>query len=250
MDVFLFGGGWRPEARPFTYRRFTEAASAGGHPMIALVIAVELGMDAEAEFARYAAVFGALGGGAPQVAPLFVDEAQPLTRQALGALNPSAVFVCGGLTPLYQAALCQDQGWLEDVRRARLPFGGFSAGAAIAATGALVGGWRLERAGRPVPVTNDDAAEDLDAVSVRRGLGLVPFAVDVHASQWGTLSRLVHAVDAGLIPSGWAVDEDTMLHVRDGAMTVHGLGSAYHVTPSARGVTVSVHVGNTQPAAP
>lgn len=37
---------------------------------------------------------------------------------------------------------------------------------------------------------------------MRPGLGLVPFAVDVHASQHGTPTRLMHAIDAGLVQEG------------------------------------------------
>ena len=43
--------------------------------------------------------------------------------------------------------------------------------------------------------------EDLDDVVPRPGLGLVGFAVDVHAAQWGTVGRLVHAVCAYRVES-------------------------------------------------
>ena len=75
---------------------------------------------------------------------------------------------------------------------------------------------------------------------MRDGLGLVPFAVDVHATQWGTLTRLVHAVGAGLVEEGWAIDEGTVLVVDDGSVRVEGLGSAYRVAPRDGGVVVSV----------
>ena len=57
------------------------------------------------------------------------------------------------------------------------------------------------------------------------GLGLVPFAVDVHATQWGTLTRLVHAVDAGLVAEGWAVDNGTVLVAGDGLRGSRGSGA-------------------------
>ena len=50
-------------------------------------------------------------------------------------------------------------------------------------------------------------------LNLRKGLGLVDFAVDVHATQWGTLSRLVHTIDAKLTNEGWAIDENTMLEI-------------------------------------
>ena len=106
----------------------------------------------------------------------------------------------------------------------------------MAATRAIVGGWRL--GGRDVCA--EEAGEDLDELAVRDGLGLVPFAVDVHATQWGTLTRLLHAVGAGLVAEGWAIDEGTVLVVDDGAVWAHGLGSVYGVAPRGAGVVVSV----------
>ena len=106
----------------------------------------------------------------------------------------------------------------------------------MAATRAIVGGWRL--GGRDVCA--EEAGEDLDELAVRDGLGLVPFAVDVHATQWGTLTRLLHAVGAGLVAEGWAIDEGTVLVVDDGAVRVAGLGSAYRVAPREGEVVVSV----------
>lgn len=242
MDVFLFGGGWRPEAGPLTYRPFIRAASLQGPALIALVIAAAPDQDPQATFGRYAEVFTRLGLTLGQLVPVYVSPAQPLTRAALAALGPTAVFVCGGLTPLYHAALCADPAWLGELRQAQLPFGGFSAGAAIAADRALLGGWQIETAGGRIAVTNDGAAEDLELLAVRPGLGLVPFTVEVHASAWGTLSRLIHAVNAGRTSAGWAVDEDTALYVQGGNVTVLGLGSAYRVEQGAGGLCVSVHL--------
>ena len=76
-------------------------------------------------------------------------------------------------------------------------------GAAIAGRWAIVGGWR--RGDREICA--EEAGEDLEQLTVLDGLGLVPFAVDVHATQWGTLTRLAHAVRGRLAPEGWAVDE-------------------------------------------
>lgn len=249
MDLYLFGGGWQPEARPFTYGSFVRAATREGRVLIALVLAPEQQDDAEATLTRYAEAFASVGVSRENLAPLFVSEARPLTFEALAALQPTGVFVGGGLTPLYEAALCRDSAWLEHVRRAELPVGGFSAGAVVMATSALVGGWRLQVAGRSVAVTNDAASEDLELLDIRAGLGLVDFTVDVHATQWGTLSRLVHAVNANLVPRGWAIDEDTLLHVHDGQVSVRGLGSAYFVQRAPDGVHVAVHVATVTVAA-
>ena len=84
------------------------------------------------------------------------------------------------------------------------------------------------------------SADDLEELGVRDGLGMVDFAVDVHATQWGTLTRLVHAVGAGLVDEGWAIDEGTALVVDGGSVRVEGLGSAYRVAARDGEVAVSV----------
>jgi cyanophycinase len=87
-----------------------------------------------------------------------------------------------------------------------------------------VGGWRAQVRDRVVAVCDPHAGEDLDAVTVRDGLGLVPFTVDVHASQWGTLGRLVHAVAGSGEATGLAIDEATAVEIDGDRMTVHGHG--------------------------
>ena len=134
----------------------------------------------------------------------------------------AGVFVAGGWTPGYHEALVEPgTDWLP-----RLPFAGFSAGAAWPASSAILGGHRIG----DVAICAEEAGEDLEQLTVRPGLGLVPFAVDVHATQWGTLTRLVHAARAGAVSDGLAVDEGTVAVVRDGELVgVEGLGAAYRV---------------------
>ena len=91
---------------------------------------------------------------------------------------------------------------IRDRVTAGLPYAGFSAGAAIAAGSAIIGGWRIDG----VPVCPEDSDEGLDPVTVVDGIGLVDGAVDVHAVQWGNLSRLIAAVGAGLVAHGVALD--------------------------------------------
>ena len=113
----------------------------------------------------------------------------------------------------------------------------FSAGSSIAAGPALVGGYRVSG----VEVVSEDAGEELDEVEVRPGLGLLDFAVDVHAAQWGTLSRLVAAVEAGLVSDGVAIDEHTALVISaQAAPAVHGSGQVWRVESAASGVLVTV----------
>ncbi|MCX4883244.1 hypothetical protein [Streptomyces sp. NBC_00847] len=80
---------------------------------------------------------------------------------------------------------------------------------------------------------HEDTAEDLEEVEVRAGLGLVPFAVDVHAAQWGTLPRLIAAVARHGLRHGVAIDENTLVEVGpDGRARVSGPGRAHSVRPS------------------
>ncbi len=81
----------------------------------------------------------------------------------------------------------------------------------------------------------EETGEDLAEVEVRAGLGLVPFAVDVHAAQWGTLARLVGAVARGEVPYGVAVDENTLVTVEGGEARVAGRGRVHVVRPDGGG---------------
>jgi cyanophycinase len=120
------------------------------------------------------------------------------------------------------------------------PYAGFSAGAAVAAERAVVGGWLHDG----VAVCPEDAAEDLAELAVVAGLGLVPFAVDVHCSTWGTLSRLVTAVRTGAAAAGIAIDEDTAVTVRGDTVSVAGLGSAFRVYADGGRFAVDVLTGS------
>jgi len=67
--------------------------------------------------------------------------------------------------------------------------------------------------------------------------------VEIHASQWGTLSRLLHAVDMGLVSDGWAIDEHTLLQVDATGLRLNGSGQAYHLQRDPQGaIRVSIHV--------
>jgi cyanophycinase len=207
--VFLIGGGRDPEGVAASHRPFAEACDG---QVLCLVL------DDEPDVDRWVA--GLASVGLEDVRPLLVSAGRP---PAVGDLEGAGgVYVAGGWTPAYQEVVCGGDfgAALGDV-----PYAGFSAGAAIAASSALVGGWKLDG----VVVGDEDAGEDLEELEVRPGLGLVPFAVDAHASQWGTLTRLAHAVSGGLVAAGVAVDEHTCVEVRGGELTVHGWGSAYRV---------------------
>lgn len=227
--VFLIGGGWQIETFPQTYGRFLQAAAQSGQRRIAFIVAEEAGADAREHFLRFFKAFETVGLKREDALAIVVSAEKPLSKENLAEIEPNGVFVCGGLTPAYFDALCLDKSWLGFLAENKIPYCGFSAGASIAAENAVVGGWRRKINNRIVEIADENAGEDLDFLDVRRGLGLVPFAVDVHATQWGTLSRLVHAVDARLASEGVAIDENTMLEISENSLSVHGAGSVYLV---------------------
>jgi cyanophycinase len=229
LSVHLIGGGWQGEAADAVYGAFLDEAAgwgrgAGGEgPRVACVLVDE--GDGRAEFARYESVLRSVAACRP--VPVLVPVGETLSLEAFE--DADAVLVGGGLTPAYQEAFAPVRDEVREFVKGRgLPYAGFSAGAALAAESALVGGWLS----KGIPVCPSDAAEDLEEVEVRAGLGLVPAAVDVHAAQWGTLARLVEVVRSGGASQGVALDEGTALVVRDGQGVVAGLGRAHLVRPA------------------
>ena len=209
---------------------FIAAAAArveGRDPRLLLVV---LGTDEEAlEYhERYVHALGLVGGHELVIERL--AEGQPLDPAVLDGID--GLFVGGGDTPEYHALLAPSYDRIRTLVTEGLPYAGFSAGAAIAATTAIIGGWRIDG----TPVCPEDSNEDLDPVTVVDGIGLVSGAVDVHASQWGNLSRLVAAVEAGLVPHGVAIDECTTLGP---GRSVVGAGRVWRVSPAPDGVVVS-----------
>ncbi|MEU9447620.1 hypothetical protein [Streptomyces sp. NPDC048277] len=234
--VFLIGGGW---AAPEVYGPLLRAADGG---RIGCVLVDE--GDGEEQFARFAGALRAAGECVPVPLPVPLGgrfEPGPLKDGLDGVL------VCGGLTPAYQAAFADCLELLPGLLAERgIPYAGFSAGAVLAARRAVVGGWLVDG----VAVCPPDTAEDLEEVEVRPGLGLVPFAVDVHAAQWGTLGRLVAAVARGSVPYGVAIDEDTVLEAAGGEGRVGGRGRVHVVRPSGDGAGAVVRSYATGEAVP
>ncbi len=224
MRTFLIGGGWSQECRNQIWGPFLAAGPSC--PVVACLVLDD--GDGTAQFERWASVLRSTSRCDP--APVLVPPGGQLDLSALAGAD--ALLVCGGLTPAYAAALRPVAADVNQWLAAGRPYAGFSAGAACAAGQAIVGGWRWgDRR-----VCPEDAAEDLDQVTTAPGLGLVPFAVDVHAAQWGTISRGLAAVQEGLMAAVVALDEDTVLI--DGEL-VEGAGQAWCIVAGLRG-TVQV----------
>lgn len=239
--IFLHGGGDHPDSRAETFGRFAQAALAHSDGPLALAAAAATAEEAAQVAEDYLTIFRLLELPEQRLRALALTPDAPLTPDALERLAPCGLFVCGGETPLYQRALCARPEWVALLRERGLPYGGTSAGAAVAAQRAIVGGWQAERAGQARAMLYQGAGEGLDLLTVAPGLGLAPFAVDVHASQWGTLLRLVHAVDLGLVEAGWAIDENTLLVLGPDGLRLYGRGHAYHVVRGPSGALVTVH---------
>jgi cyanophycinase len=235
VPVFLIGGGGDHPERAAIYGPFLEAATDGARRRVVLVAAADSPAEAGETITGTRAIFTALGAAEADLPGFVLSPADRLTAEWLAATRATGVFVCGGPTPLYQQLLCEDRAWLDDLEAGSRPYGGVSAGAAIAARAAIVGGWQARRGDRVRPILYQGAGEGEDLLAVRAGLGLVPFTVEIHASQWGTLTRLLHALDLGLVPEGWAIDEDTLLQVDQDGCRVAGAGQVYHVTRTTRG---------------
>ena len=234
MSIHLVGGGWSDTAAPEVFGGFLRecATRAAGRrtPRVSLVL---MGTDAEAlEYhERYVRALG-LAGEPHELAITRVEEGTSCPATALEDLD--GLFVGGGPTPEYHASLVPLFARVRELVSGGMPYLGFSAGAAIAAERAIIGGWRVDG----VAVCPEDANEELDELAVVDGIGLVPFAVDVHSSQWGTLGRLVGAVEAGLLTEGLAVDESTVVTAGE-QLSVTGEGRARRVLAGGGGVTVS-----------
>lgn len=236
-SVFLIGGGWVEAAFAQTYGRFVAAVGDPSARIACILVDTE---DRDAYFARSEAAFAVVG--ATGLDPVFVSRSRPLQDADLEGAG--GIFVGGGLTPDYHDAIVPSAG--AAIRRlveAGVPYAGFSAGAMIAPVAGIIGGWKLrqgEATLTDLAICSEDVSEDEEYLDVRQGIGLAPFAVDVHASQYGTPTRLLHAVRSGAVPDGWAVDEDTMVELDGGRITVSGVGSAYHVRPDGESLTVSI----------
>ncbi len=174
---------------------------------------------AEADEMGERAGLACLRAGVPETVVVRLQPGANRVTYAARVEGCGGVAVAGGLTPLY-AELLVPVGDLF----AELPYAGFSAGAAVAATRAIVGGWRDE----DLELCPEEASEDLDQLTVVPGLGRVPFAVDVHAREWGTIPRAARAVERGLVPEAYAIDEHTALDGETRAVT--GAGRAHYCT--------------------
>ncbi|MEV0561447.1 Type 1 glutamine amidotransferase-like domain-containing protein [Dactylosporangium sp. NPDC050588] len=229
-SVYLLGGGWDPAALPAMYGEFAAQVRARGGR---LAYVLQSGTPGT----RFVDVFTQLG--LTSVRRVTISARRSVAQRELR--HADGIFVCGGSNPLYQSAFNDVAAEARQLVMADgVPYAGFSAGAVIAADRALLGGWRRRLPGLEVPVCAERRNEGIETIAAADGLGLVPFTVDVHGTQWGTVSRTLHAIHEGLVDDCYLVDENTALTVRQGCATVSGLNSVYRVWRTDAGIHANV----------
>ena len=246
--VHLVGGGVDTIATPSLLAPFLEAASASAsgrdsRPRLVLVLADDTGLAARFRPA-YVEALEALVPGGLDVVDVFVDGTAPLDPAVLRGAD--GLVVGGGPTPVYLDALVPVAPALRRSVAAGLPYLGFSAGAMVAASTALAGGWRQD--GRAV--CDEAWSEGLDDLELRPGLGLIPFTVDVHVAQGGLLGRTSTLPFMAGVDRALGIDEDTCLCLSqessdEATWQVHGSGFVWDATRSAGdAVLVRRHVAS------
>ncbi|MCR8670813.1 Type 1 glutamine amidotransferase-like domain-containing protein [Agrococcus sp. HG114] len=235
MSIHLLGGGWADDESRWTGRFVAEARErAEGAPVIACVLWAEDADEGARWHGDYRDDLTKLGAGEVRIVQLGPDRA--LQPTDLGSAD--GIFIGGGLTPGYHAAVMPAADTIRGLVASGVPYAGYSAGAMIAGDVALLGGWRIGG----VPVCPQASSEGLDDVTLDAGLGLVDLVVDVHAAQYGNLSRAVAIVHAGLAERVVAIDENTSLVAGAAGLVVAGDGSVWAAERDAGSDQVRVAV--------
>jgi len=146
----------------------------------------------------------------------WLDTDSRLEPAALEGVD--GIVVAGGPTPVYRDGLAAAARAVKAAVSDGVPYLGFSAGAMVSASRALIGGWR--DGGRAV--CHEDWSEGLDELTTEAGLTLVDFTVDVHATQGGLLTRALSVACRGGIDRVVAIDEGTCLSVPLESRMEHG----------------------------
>jgi len=241
MSIFLAGAGPDPLVFPQVFDRFTDEvrkrAGQGGTARIVVAVHSAAG-NLQDVVDAYTEPLQARIECDIVVVPLRAGT--PADPAAFAGLD--GLVVGGGLTPGYWEGLQPVAGAIAELVTAGVPYLGFSAGAMVAPQRALIGGYRING----VEVCGAECSEGLDSVDFREGLGLVPFSVDVHAAQAGTLSRAAGAVAASLTERALAIDENTAVvldRAGDQDYRVIGTGNCWDLQRNNGGAVVSVRSG-------
>ena len=243
MSIFLVGGGPDTGTPSAIFDQFVEevlqrATTRHRVPKIVVVIFDE-------------------GGSATHFLPAYTAplesrmpcEIRPVLVCRDGQVEPTsfddvdAILVAGGPTPSYLNGLRTSIDAIASAIEQGASYIGFSAGAMIAPKVALIGGYTMNG----IEVCAEVWAEGLGEITLKDGLGLVPFTVDVHAAQAGTLGRAISVVVNGLADQVVAIDENTAVvaTIHDPAsIRVVGGGNAWTFEASDGQVASSIRRAN------
>lgn len=237
MSVHLIGGGATTSADAPLYSSFVaeaalRAAQSGRARLHVAVISLH--PEAEEKATALGELLTEAGGGSVIDARLTVGRpGEPIGLEAIADVD--GIAVGGGVVEDVRAGL---EPIFSEMRRLvadGVPYLGVSAGAMVAAEGSLGSGSRIGG----VVVSPEDPDEPGDDLEISAGIGLIDVAIEVHVAQRGMLSRLVAAVESGMVAGGLGIDERTALIVGDGEHRVEGSGSVWRVAPTEDGVRVS-----------
>ena len=238
-DLYLIGGGWEETSFQKTFGRFVNAGIKNDSCKILLILAIEDSIAREEITNDFSNMFTELGN--VKVVLFHVSESNILTLNILENIAPTCIFVGGGLTPKYQELLCNNSDFINFIIQNKLPYGGFSAGSAISSKNAVVGGWKIKDNEIDIPILDEDFSEELDYIEIRSGLGLFEHSIDVHGSQWGTITRIIHAVDQNYIDRGYVIDESTMIEFKNNTISVFGVGNVYLIKKINEKIELSIY---------
>lgn len=238
MSIFLVGGGPDTVTTPVVFDRFMrEVRHRAGGGRVARIVVVLVDHEGSSEYFLPAYVDPLRARAACEVVTVLLHPGGVVAPDVFADVD--AIVVGGGPTPVYLDGLRNAAPAIRLAVAAGAPYLGFSAGAMVAPSRAIIGGYRV----RGTEVCGEECSEGLDEVEIRDGLGLVPFAVDVHAAQAGTLGRAVAAVVSGLVDKAVAVDENTALvlpHSDPQEQRAIGTGNCWLVRGTGHKATVSV----------
>ncbi|HEU4666636.1 MAG TPA: hypothetical protein VFS79_03155 [Arthrobacter sp.] len=242
MSIFLAGAGPAPGAFPAVFDRFAQDVqehNGGKQPLRIAVVVHDRAGNPEEVLPEYAEPLIARARIEP--VPVLLRTDSPADPAVFDGVH--GLVVGGGLTPAYWDGLSAAAAAISREVAGGMPYLGFSAGAMVAPGRALIGGYLVDG----TEVCGEECSEGLEELEIRDGLGLAPFAVDVHAAQAGTLSRAVGAVAAGLVDRAVAVDENTALVLAaagDDTFEVLGSGNCWDIRATGAGCSVSVLHGS------
>lgn len=233
-NVHLVGGGALTGADARLYAPFVAEAAARGRAMGRTrprIAVISVHPDGPGRAAVLVDVISAAGEFDPHVTAMHGGEEIGLAALA----DVDGIAVGGGIVEEVRAGL---EPLFDELRRQvadGVPYLGVSAGAMIAAEGSLDGGSRIDG----IIVSPEDPDEPGSELGIGAGIGLVDIAVEVHVAQRGMLSRIVAAVESGLIDGALGIDERTVLILGEDGLRVEGSGSVWRVLPAEHGVVVA-----------